>query len=122
MAFVTHTYSIAIEDGDGLEGGRPTVQTRWSPGAGNNGTRQTVTITASTFTALSPPSGAKAVALILGTATGLTLKGITGDTGTTLTPSSSPLGLDAILPLGATPSIGIASSNASNQTIEVLWL
>lgn len=94
---------------------------RWSPGVGN-GKREQVTITASAFTALSPPSGAKAVLLILGTATGLTLKGVTGDTGITLTPTSSPLGIDAILPLGASPSIGITSANTSNQTVDVIWL
>jgi hypothetical protein len=121
-SIVTLKAEISVRSADGLEGQHAPAASRWAPGAGTNGKRETVTLTASAFTALSPPSGAKAVALILGTATGLTLKGVTGDTGVALVPSTNPLGIDAILPLGTTPSLGITSSNTSSQTIEVLWL
>lgn len=121
-SIVTCKTEVSVRSVDGLEGQHAPVASRWAPGAGTNGTRQTVTLTASAFTALSPPTGAKAVVLILGTATGLTLKGVTGDTGVALVPASNPLGIDAVLPLGTTPSIGITSSNTSSQTIEVWWL
>ena len=100
-----------------------TNTSRWSPGAGLGGVRETVTLTASVFTALTVPTGAKAVVLILGSSTSLTLKGVTGDgTGIAITPPSNPTGLDAILPLGASPSIGILNGLASDQSIEVVWL
>lgn len=115
-------YDIVVYGADGIAQ-RQRRTTRVPVGAGTTGKRETVTISASAFTALSPPSGAKAVLLILGSATGLTLKGVTGDaTGITLTPSTNPLGIDAFLPLGATPSLGLASSNTADQDIEVLWL
>lgn len=96
---------------------------RFAPGAGTTGKRETVSIAASAFTALSPPTSSKAVALILNGATGLTLKGVTGDgTGITLTPSSNPISMDCFIPLGSSPSIGLLSANASIQTIEVIWM
>jgi hypothetical protein len=121
-SIVTLKQEVSVRSVDGLELNHPPTIVRWAPGAGTNGKRETVTLAASAFTALSPPSGAKAVVLILGTATGLTLKGVTGDTGIVLVPSSNPLGFDAILPLGTSPSIGITSSNTASQTIEVIWL
>jgi hypothetical protein len=81
-----------------------------------------VTVTASTFTALSPPTGAKAYYIDLGEAVGITLKGVTGDTGVKVTPASTPVGIPAFGPLGSSPSIGLASSHASNQTVTVYWL
>jgi len=95
---------------------------RWAPGAGQGGWRVTVTLTASSFNAFSVPTGAKAIAIILGSATSLTLKGITGDTGIALTPASNPTGMDLLMPLGASPSIGILNGLASDQTIEIIWL
>ncbi len=91
------------------------------PGAGTTGKRETVVLTASIFTALTVPTGAKALIIILGSATSLTLKGISGDTGVALTPSSNPLGMDAMFPLGASPSIGILNGLASNQNVELIW-
>ena len=121
-SFVTLTQELRIDSADGNQGGRSPITTRWVPGAGVNGKREQITLTASAFTALSPPTSAKAVMLILGTAINLTLKGVTGDTGTKLVPATLPLGFDAIIPLGASPSIGITSAHTSDQTIEVIWL
>jgi hypothetical protein len=115
------TYDLVVYGDNGIaQRQRRTV--RIPIGAGTSGKRETVTIAASTFTALSPPTGSKLLVLILGNATGLTWKGVTGDTGTTGVPTSNPLGIDAIIPLGATPSFGITSSNASDQTVEALWI
>lgn len=99
-----------------------TGRVSFAPGAGTGGKRETVTLTASSFNALTVPSGAKVLIIILGSATSLTLKGITGDTGITLAPASNPTGIDAIIPLGATPSIGILNGLASNQNVELCWL
>lgn len=98
---------------------------RWSPAAALvNGKRETVSLTASAFTALSPPTGAKAVAILLPTtATSLTLKGVTGDgTGIAISPSSAFPGIDCLISLGATPSIGIANGATSAVSIEVIWI
>lgn len=76
----------------------------------------------STFTALSPPSGSKAVLIIppSGT-TSLTMKGVTGDTGTTIVPASTPILAPLFLTLGATPSVGVLNGGSS-VTIAVIWL
>jgi hypothetical protein len=98
---------------------------RWSPAAALvNGKRETVSLTASTFTALSPPTGARAVAILLPTsATSLTLKGVTGDgTGIAISPSSSFVGVDCLISLGGSPSIGIANGSASAVSVDVIWL
>ncbi len=95
---------------------------RWSPGAGVAGERISVTLTASSYNALTVPSGAKAVVMILGSATSLTLKGMTGDTGIPIAPASNPTGMDLMFPLGASPSIGILNGLASDQPIEIIWL
>lgn len=91
---------------------------RWTPTVVKT---ETVTVTASTFTALSPPSGAKGYFIDLGEAVGLTLKGVTGDTGLKTTPTSAPVGIPLMGPLGATPSMGFASSNASDQVVTIFW-
>jgi hypothetical protein len=100
-----------------------TNQSRWAPGAGVGGVRETITLAASVFTAISVPTGSKAIIIILGSATSLTLKGATGDaTGIALCPATNPTGLDLIMPLGASPSIGILNGLASPQNIEVILL
>lgn len=87
-----------------------------------NGKRETLVLTASIFTALTVPTGAKLLIIILNGATSITLKGITGDTGLTIAPSASPItGLDAVIPLGATPSIGLLNGVASDQNVELIW-
>ena len=94
---------------------------RWVPGS-LLPKRERVSLTGSAFTALSPPSGAKAVLIDPDTSVSLTIKGITGDTGTVITPSSAPLGIPVILPLGSAPSIGIANGSATAQVVTVWWM
>lgn len=75
-----------------------------------------------TFTALTVPSGAKAVLIIPppGT-TSLTAKGITGDTGTTIVPASTPILAPLFLTLGASPSLGILNAG-STVTVTIIWV
>ncbi len=114
-------YKVSLQDSQGVTEHREPPPVRFAPGAGDFIKVEKITVTASTFTALSAPTGARALLLILGQATGLTLKGVTGDTGTTLCPTTLPIGLDLIIPLGATPSIGLASSNTSDQVVTAWW-
>lgn len=72
-----------------------------------------VSLTGSAFTALSPPTGAKGVFIEVGVNPSLTIKGVTGDSGVAATPSSNVWDGWAFLPLGATPSIGIANAGAT---------
>ena|SRR5258708_1230532 len=123
MAALAEIYvRVLVTDPTGIAQYREQAPARFGPGAGTTGKRETVSLPGSTFTALSPPAGAKALCIILGQATSLTLKGITGDTGVALTPASNAIGFDAILPLGASPSIGILNGNASGQSVDLLWL
>lgn len=85
-----------------------------------NGKRETVSLTGSAFTALTVPSGAKAVLILCQDKVSLTLKGVTGDTGIAITPASSPVSVPVLVPLGATPSIGILNGG-STTTVEVVW-
>jgi len=96
---------------------------KWSlPSGLPNGQRQPISLTASAFTSITVPSGVNAVMLVLGAAFNLVLKGITGDTGINLVPTTNPLGIDVFLPLGASPSLGILNNHTSAQTIEVIFL
>lgn len=122
--------TLNIEVKDEVECARQTVRSRaaWLPAAAlANGKRETVSLTLSTFTALSPPTGAKALVIEWDkepndSIINLTLKGITGDTGIKLLPASSQPKIPLVLPLGASPSIGITNGEASTQVIELLWL
>ena len=92
---------------------------RWGPLVGK---RESVSLTGGAFTALSPPSNTKAVIIILpSTAASLTLKGVTGDTGTTIVPSSNFIGIPLLIPLGSSPSIGILNSG-STVAVDLIWL
>ena len=85
--------------------------------------REKVTLTLSAFTALSPPSGAKAILILLPTTIiNLTLKSITGDGGTTIVPATNPSGVPLLLPLGSSPNIGILNNHSSNQVVDIIWL
>jgi len=86
---------------------------RWAPSVLK---RESVSLVGtSTFTALSPPSGAALLVLVLaGTPTGaLTLKGVTGDTGIAIAPASGFKGFPAVIPLGTSPGIGILNAGAT---------
>ena len=85
--------------------------------------REKVTLTLSAFTALSPPSGAKALMILLPTTViNLTLKSITGDGGTTIVPATNTSGVPLLLPLGSSPNIGILNNHTSNQIVDIVWL
>jgi hypothetical protein len=127
-SFATLKLEIDVKDKEFKRRNGVSSVARFSPGANlTNGKRETVTLTASAFTALSPPSGASALVIEWdkepnNTIINLTLKGVTGDTGITHIPSSNPKNIPLVLPLGASPSIGILNSHGSNQVIEILWL
>src|SRR5438132_4160768 len=84
---------------------------------------EVVSLTGSAFTALSPPASSKAVLIMPGTATSLTLKGITGDSSSiTIAPATNPIRGDMLLYLGASPVLGVLNGNASAQNLTLLWL
>jgi hypothetical protein len=83
--------------------------------------QEVVSLTGAASTALSPPSGAQAVVIELGSATSITLKGVSGDTGITCAPASNPLGGDLFLWLGAAPAITLTNGGVT-VSVPVLWL
>lgn len=121
---------LNIEVKDETDCAKQTVKSRasWLPATAlPGGRRTTVTLTASTFTALTIPTGAKAIVVEFDkepndSLINLTLKGITGDTGVKLVPSSAAPKIPLVLPLGSSPSCGITNGEASDQTIEILFL
>ena len=101
----------------------PPTENRFAQGTAGDGKREPVTLTgSSTFNALSPPSGAKGVRILLpSTAASLTLKGVTGDgTGIVIVGASGYTGLPIVLPLSSA-SIGILNAG-STVTAIVEWL
>jgi hypothetical protein len=84
--------------------------------------REVVSFTGSAFTALSPPSGSKLCVIFLpNTATSVTAKGVTGDSGLPVVPASNAPGLPLFIPLGASPQVGLTNAG-STFTAPVLWL
>lgn len=83
--------------------------------------QETISINASTFQALTIPTGAKLLVIDVGTAISLTAKGVTGDTGVKIAPTSNPLGIPAILPLGTSPQIGILNGDTNAVSINLIW-
>jgi hypothetical protein len=120
MAMLTSVQVLVTsrdEDGEVFRNNRPPLQISHT-----SLKREVVTCTGSAFTALSPPTGAKAVLIRPPAgAVSLTLKGVTGDTGCTVAPASNPLQADLFLTLGASPSIGIANGNATDRNVDVTW-
>lgn len=84
--------------------------------------REVVTISATTFQALSPPTGAAAALIYPGASVSLTLKGVTGDTGIACAPTSLPKEIPLLIPLGASPSIGVYNGHSASQSLTVVWL
>jgi hypothetical protein len=120
MAMLTQVQiliSTRDEDGEVFRNNRPPLQISHT-----SVKQEVVTATGSAFTALSPPSGAKAVLIRPPAgAVSLTVKGVTGDTGVTVAPASNPLQGDLFLTLGASPSLGIANGNATDRALTVVW-
>ena len=56
------------------------------------------------------------------TAVSLVLKGVTGDTGTTITPATNFPGVPLLLPLGASPSIGMLNNSSTAVTVNVVFV
>lgn len=118
MSMATLRLSLEITGDDGGTHLDRTV--RWVP-AIEGGLREIVTLAAASFTALSPPTGAKAVFILPDEdAVSLTLKGLTGDTGTTLAPASNPINGPSFFFLGASPSVGITNAGAATSAL-VIW-
>ena len=87
------------------------------------GKRETVTLTAGAFNALSPPAGAQAAIIKTNSSNiSVTLKGVTGDTGNLNTPSSGVIPIPFLIPLTTSVSIGLRNGGGSDQTVEVVWL
>lgn len=86
----------------------------------NTGARQqqSVSLTASAFTGITIPTGAKAILIDVISADGIKLKGVTGDTGISLD-STVPV----LLPISGDGSatIGIQNMETSAQTIRVFF-
>jgi len=120
MAIVQFDYKLNAVSPLGLAFNRALNQ-RFAPGVGTQPVVQLVTLAGSAFTALVVPAGAVFCCLALGGAVSLTLKGITGDTGIALTPAVNPLGLDAMFPVGAAPSVGLANGSTGAQSIVAIW-
>lgn len=120
MALVEIGLRVTVTDSSGLNINRELPPTRFACASGLP-KQEVVSLTGSAFTALSPPSGAKAVVIQPGTATTLTIKGITGDTGVASVPASNPIGGDMLLYLGSSPSIGILNGG-STAAVTLLWL
>jgi hypothetical protein len=93
---------------------------RWSPTILK---RESVSFTAATFVALSPPTGAVLLVLVLtGTPTGaITLKGITGDAGIPIAPATLSKGLPLVLPLGTSPALGVLNAGAT-VAADLYWV
>lgn len=108
------------------EGGYPIHRTppprRFAPGAGANGTVQSVSLTGSAYTPITVPTGAKFMAIILGLATSLTYKGNTADVGVPITPATNPTGLDFFTPLAGSPTPGILNGLSTAQVVEIIFL
>lgn len=119
-AIATLRLNVALAGSEGtLQLSHEPAPLRWAPLVGQ---RQDVVLTGSAFTALTVPSNASLLVMVLpNTAASLTLKGITGDTGTVIVPASGFKGFPLLLPLGSAPSIGIANGGAS-VTATLYWL
>src|SRR3972149_5737094 len=98
-------FSLTVRGSDGsIQAAHTPGPLRWSPSVLK---RESVSLVgSSTFTALSPPSGAVLLVLVLnGTPTGaLTLRGVVGDTGVAIAPATLFRGFPVVLPLGTSPS------------------
>jgi hypothetical protein len=122
-ALATVRVSADVVDPTGPVISRDLLPVRFAPGAGNVGEVTTVTLAANAFTAITVPAGAKAMLIELPTAAvSLTLKGVTGDSGISLTPATNFVGLPVLIPLGASPSVGILNGSSTEQTVTVTFL
>lgn len=115
---VTVSASARIDDGVLAQINAAANPASFAVGVGTNGQRQTVSLSGSAFTALTVPSGAKGI-FIPSPPVSLTLKGVTGDTGVTITGATTN-GVPIMLPLTGTPSLGLANGGSS-ATVDVIF-
>lgn len=105
---------LTVRGADGsIQAAYSPVSFRWGPTVLK---RESVSLVgSSTFTALSPPTGAVLLILVpTATPTGiLTMKGVTGDTGIPIAPASLFKGFPLVLPLGASPTLGFLNAGAT---------
>lgn len=105
--------SVVVTDSTGVVIERDLIPVRFAPGAGASGQHQTLSLASGNNT-ITIPSGAKALLLELtSSAPALTIKGASGDTGTTITPTSSVTGVALFLPLGTSPSLIINNAGST---------
>lgn len=81
--------------------------------------QQTISLDSVTYTNIAVPVGAKAVLIDVGTATGLQLKGVTGDVGISLD-STVPI----LIPISddrTTTTLGIRNGNTTTRSVKVFW-
>lgn len=88
------------------------------------GDRRTYACSASSFTTLTVPTGAKWCLIFLpSSAESMVLKNVTGDTtGIKLTPASNPRECACLLALGDSPGLGLLNSGSGTENVEVLFL
>lgn len=116
---------VTVEDESGAVSQPINIDKRWvSPAAIPAGADQRgYSVNNSSFQALTAPTGARLAIIELdSTMDDMTLKGVTGDTGIDASPTSNPLGLPAVIPLGDSPSIGITNGSGVTQVIPVTML
>lgn len=80
--------------------------------------QQTLSLTASAFTTVTIPTGAKALLVDVGSVTGIKLKGVTGDAGISLD-STVPM----LLPISqdGSATIGFQNMNSSAKSVTAYW-
>lgn len=98
-----------------------TQPTRFGLGVGTNEVSQVLALPGSTFTAVTVPAGARAVLIRTYGAPSLTLKGVTGDAGLTLSPATNPIAGDMLLFLGTSPVFGFLNGSSVAATATLIF-
>lgn len=114
---------LTCEDGNGITTHYKSEK-RWGTAALiSGGVKQSVSLTGSAFTSFSIPTGTVLVAICIPTsATSLFLKAATGDaTGIPITPTSNGKGIDCVVPVGSSPTMGILNSG-STVNVDLIML
>jgi hypothetical protein len=115
------TLRIEVQGPTGLETVRD-QPVSFALGVGDHVDMREYSIATATYQAFTIPTGAKLMLVYLGDAVSMTLKGNTADTGVPVSPSSGPLGLDLVVPLGASPTPGILNGHSGTQSVWVAFL
>lgn len=109
-------------DSTGVVISRDLLPVRFAPGAGIAGVHESLTLAPGNNT-VTVPAGAIALLLELTSAAPpLTLKGVNGDTGTTIAPTTNPAGVAMLLPLGTNPSLVIVNGGAAAYAVDATFV